>query len=156
MNGSIDKLQMVHNDLNYLTDELEALRYVVNAVPVYERPGGSLSVCEIIRLIDFAQEAYFKPIIEKHLFSASEIPFPTLSVIETEFLAERLDPELESDKGIQYYIDKLSKHRVNFMVYLNKNESSEPILTFLESIVVLERKLLRLIAERVLAIKSDK
>jgi hypothetical protein len=155
MNEGLDTFQQVHDDLHYLTDELDALKYVVDSVPVYERPGGSLSICEIIRIIDFAQENYFKPLLEKHRFSSQRIPFPSYFEIEKDFLASRLDIELERDKGINHYITKLSKHRVNFLLSINKDFKSNIFHQFFHSIVLMERDLLKQIAERVLAIKNE-
>jgi hypothetical protein len=154
MNEGQNTFQQIIEDLHYLIDELDALKYVVNSVPVYERPGQSLSICEIIRLIDFAQESYYKPIMEKHQFSAGRIPFPTLLEIEKGFLENRSDITYEQDKGINHYIGKLSKHRVNFLISIKKDYQSHVFYHFFESIVTLERELLKQIAERVLSIKS--
>jgi hypothetical protein len=155
MNEGQNTIQQVLEDLNYLIDELDALRYVVNSVPVYERPGESLSICEIIRLIDFAQESFYKPILEKFKYSASKIPFPTIYEIEKAFLENRLESQTEEEKGINHYIGKLSKHRVNFLITIGKEYQSETFYSFFEAMVSTERELLKQIAERVLAIKSD-
>lgn len=154
MNEGQNTIQQVLEDLHYLIDELDALKYVVNSVPVFERPGGSLSICEIIRLIDFAQESYYKPILEKHQFSAGRIPFPSVYELEKAFLESRTDIESEQEKGINHYISKLSKHRVNFLISINKDYQSDTFYLFFETIVSLERELLKQIAERVLSIKS--
>lgn len=149
---SNDPIGTILGDLQYLVDELEALKYLIDVVPVYERPGGELSVCEHIRLIHFVQDKLAENLNEE--FSASRL---SLNEFISEYKAERSDIHVEQKKGVQHYINKLIHARVGLLNSLSEiNDSlSDFAVQNLKHLIGLERAIFKEMAGKVLAINKE-
>lgn len=144
------------NDVAYLIDEIEALHYVVDAVPVHDRPGDSLSIAELIRMIDFGQLSYFRPEIETILDSGKSNGKVNLLHIEVDFRKDRLDIDEERKKGINAYLRKIIKNRASLISFIESKQTyGSDLYNLLTHMVQFERNLLKQVAERVLSIKRD-
>ncbi len=161
MDTGKDAVRNTLSDVEYLLDEIEALKYVVHTVPVYERPGENLSICELIRLIDHAQTEYFRPNIEKITSSKDKnLKSPVIQVFVRDFKSNRLDPEAEKEKGIESYLSKIIKHRASLISFLSgisyeSHPERKKISEVLNEMVLFERDLLKQVADRVLSIQND-
>lgn len=152
--SSTDELQKtILNDLQYLVDELEALKYLIDVVPVYERPGDELSVCEHIRLIHFIQDKLSAGAIP----SDSNLRSNDLDQFIHEYKLQRSDSNTEKNKGVQHYINKLTQARVGLLSEIEaKNNTFDSGLTSnLIQIIRLERAVFKEMAEKVLAINKE-
>lgn len=146
---SNDQLNTVIGDLQYLVDELEALKYLIDVVPVYERPGDELSVCEHIRLIHYVQDQITDNLKVEFTYG--------LEYFVNEYKNRRSDIHIEQKKGVQHYIDKLIHARVGLLrAYAEKiNEINASELNALNHLIKLERAIFKEMAEKVLAINKE-
>lgn len=94
-------------DVAYLEHEAEALKYVIESVPYNEKPPTGKSILETLLYLDYAQQEYYRPIIEDAYSSTRPINLNAYADPEENFEA---DDELASD--IQKLLYKISKHRV--------------------------------------------
>ncbi len=149
-----DPLSTVIADLQYLVDELEALKYLIDVVPVYERPGDELSVCEHIRLIYFAQEKIISAIDDPT--TNSNIQFG-IQYLSEEYKRQRSDFLVEQKKGVQHYINKLIQARVGLLKTYSDNSKklNDSTLNYLVQLIKLERAIFKEMAEKVLAINKE-
>lgn len=149
---SNDPFRTIIGDLHYLVDELEALKYLIDVVPVYERPGDELSVCEHIRLIHFVQDKITEQINTKTSF----ITYILEDFIK-EYKSNRSDFETEQLKGVQHYINKLIHARVGLLNTFNEqnDELDENSVLNLKQMIRLERAIFKEMAEKVLAINKE-
>jgi hypothetical protein len=159
MGTNRDSIQALLEDTAYLIDETEALGYVIETVPVYEKPTGSHSILEMIALIDYAQSFYFKPIVER-LFTEAK---PNISVDD---FRKSFDSDKYSSEKISDVLKKMGKNRAALVIYLKKlpessfyekgivNGKEQTIAGIINDMVKFERNQLRLVAERVLAIDN--
>ena len=149
-----DPLNTVIGDLQYLVDELEALKYLIDVVPVYERPGDELSVCEHIRLIHYVQDHITDNLSKQSIedkFSSN------LEYFVKEYKNRRSDIQIEQKKGVQHYIDKLIHARVGLLGSYNEriDEIDASELNALNHLIKLERTIFKEMAEKVLAINKE-
>ncbi len=151
---SSDSHGTVFGDLRYLVDELEALKYLIDIIPVYERPGNELSVCEHIRLIHFVQDKISSKFFE-HYNSSHQ--FLSLEGCISEFKRQRSDIQSEIEKGVQHYINKLIHARVGLLNTLHDNTEfmDDYRLKSLNLLIKLERTIFKEMAEKVLAINKE-
>lgn len=102
-----EKVNELLSDAEYLLDEAEALKYVIDAVPYSETPPEGLSIYNMLKLIDHAQANYYRPITERVI---SENRLVRLSDFEhyKDTFEEITD---EEEINIQKTLSKTIKHR---------------------------------------------
>jgi len=149
---SNDPISNLIGDLQYLVDELEALKYLIDVVPVYERPGDELSVCEHIRLIHFIQDKITDNLGEKS--STTNTGFDEYA---KQYKTKRTDIQNEQEKGVQHYINKLIHARVGLLNTLNEQvfEQDHNSVQNLKKLIRLERAIFKEMAEKVLTINKE-
>lgn len=149
---SDDQFSTLIGDLQYLVDELEALKYLIDVVPVYERPGDELSVCEHIRLIHFVQDNITEHINQKVLADSY-----SLEAYIADYKTNRSDVNTEKLKGVQHYINKLIHARVGLLGnFAERNPELDKSLIYnLTQLIRLERAIFKEMAEKVLAINKE-
>lgn len=155
-----EKIKSIISDAAYLVDEAEALIYVIDSVPVSEKTPGMESIIEMIALIDHAQQTYYRPLCE-HLFSV-----PNMDEKPEDFKSSFKLTEDEAEKPKEV-LKRISQNRASLMAFISKipfedlrikgkiNGKERTIAGLLEEMVVFERKQLKLVAERVLAIDNS-
>ncbi len=161
MDFSTERINNVLQDAAYLTDEAEALKYVISAIPVNEKPPGGASVFEMLAIIDHAQISYYRPLIEQILVKPG-------SSTNVQHFEKTFDPEKYEAGNTDKLLGKMSKNRVSFITYLKKmavsdlqkkgevNGSTRSCAQLLEEMTQFERQQLRKIADRVLSIDKKK
>lgn len=155
---SVDRLI---NDALYLQDELEALKYVISAVPYTEKPPDQLSILEMIAMIKHGQSEFYRP-------AAENLVSRTRSVAKVnEDFKSNFDGNDYTDIDINRLIDKIIKHRVSFVNFLkdvpvNQWEDtdlirgqSKSLFRLITEMIQFERGQLKSVAERVLTIQDN-
>jgi hypothetical protein len=137
-------------DLEYLIDELEALKYLIEVVPVYERPGNELSICEHIRLIHFIQDQ-----IMSTFDTNKTVKVHSLEQFTSDYKSQRSDLENERKKGVTHYINKLIQARTGLIKKVNMNQAQHDYVNQLSKIVYFDRLVFKEIAEKVLSINNN-
>ncbi len=112
-NSEIEKLL---DDANYLIDEAEALKYVIDAVPYDETPPDGESIIDMLRLINFAQKEYYRPVSER-VFSENRLV--KLNEI-THFKKAYQDHDEEKERDIQKVLSKIIKNRAALLIFFNR------------------------------------
>ncbi len=149
-------------DIHYLQDELEALKYVISEVPVFEKPPGQPSILEMLALIKHAQSTYYRPLVEK-------VSDRRKSNVEVDYdFKNSIDAKEYEEQGVEYLINKTIKHRVSFVTMLSNIPSAVweyPVATrgpektlfrLMQEMVTFERGQLKSVAERVLTLQDQK
>ena len=103
-----DNVDELISDAEYLQDEAEALKYVIDMVPYRETPPDGYSIYNMLKLIDHAQKEYYRPIIEKVY---TENRLQRLSHFEhyQDTFSEK--DEDEDEINVQKALSKIVKHR---------------------------------------------
>ena len=159
---SQDSISDLIDDLRYLQDEAEALKYVIDTVPHQRKTPAGTSIVERLLFLDHAQQNYFRPIIEEVFKSPRPINLNSITSAEDSF---ELDEEKAAD--IQKVLYKISKHRVAILNIIEKipviewereiKEGSDDISLFqlVQRMVLGERKILKEIADLILTYQKD-
>jgi hypothetical protein len=115
MDFSKDDIAAVIRQAAVLQDELEALKYSIRDVPFEEKLDGySMTLLEMVSLIDHGQETYYKPLVE-NLRKKERSMVTRQDHFTSTFVFER-DPE----KSVEEMLNKVIKHRAAFLSYLEK------------------------------------
>lgn len=151
------------DDSRYLQDEAEALMYIIDQVPYNEVPSGSMSIIQMLALIDHAQKDYYRPIIEKSFSSPRVLHLRNFESYEETF--EFPDEE----KDVQKILRKISKHRAALLnlfdkiplidwerALKDKSGNTISLYDFANEMVTNERKILKKIADLVLIYQNNK
>lgn len=153
------------SDAEYLLDEAEALKYVIDSVPYVETPPEGMSIYNMLKLIDHAQVNYYRPITEK-VFSENRLI--KLSDFEhyKETFKEITD---ENEINIQKTLNKIIKHRaaiINVFKRISlidwerelRGEGGEALILFdlANKMVRDERRILKEITDLVLIYQNEK
>ncbi|MCH8494139.1 MAG: hypothetical protein LAT57_00730 [Balneolales bacterium] len=156
------EFEQVLDDVSYLLDELDALKMVVGSVPVFERPGGELSIAEHFKLANHLQNEIhinsIRPILDE---SYSELKRVEFSELKSSFEKKRLQAATEESEGIDIVIESLRSGRKKLLDGLTSsiNELSAQqiteLITSLNYLVEKERGILKLIAEHILTISRQ-
>lgn len=153
------------SDAEYLLDEAEALKYVIDSVPYGEAPPDGLSIYNMLRLIDHAQVNYYRPITEK-VFSENRI----VKLSDFEHYRETFEEVTDEDEiNVQKTLSKIIKHRaalINVFKSISlidwerevRGERGEPLVLFAlaNKMIRDERKILKEIADLVLIYQNEK
>lgn len=159
-----DKVDKLTEDAEYLVDEAEALKYVIDSVPFEEKPPGGFSILNMLKLIDHAQLQYYRPVIEKVL---TENRIQKLS--QYEHYDDTFDEVPKGEGNVQKTLSKIIKHRAALLNLLKritlidwerelKDEQGKEILLieFVEEMIMKEREKLKNIAELVMIYQNEK
>lgn len=150
-------------DVAYLEHEAEALKYVIESVPYKEKPPAGKSIFETLLYLDYAQQEYYRPIIEDAYKSVRPINLNMYADPEENF---EMDEELSDD--IQKLLYKISKHRVALLNLLKNmklidwereitsGRDTLSLYDFVYQMVQKERSILKEIAGLVLAYQNSK
>ncbi len=155
-----DHLSRIKDDAAYLIDEAEALSYVIDSVPTADKAQGIKSIAEMIALIDHAQQSYYRPACER-LYSVPEVNEKL-----TDFNAT-FDAGMYETDDTGKLLSHISRNRTGFLNFINELQNDElrhtgtvngeevSIAGLLEEMVTFERRQLREVAERILAIDKN-
>ncbi len=157
-------LQALFDDAEYLLDEAEALKYVIDSVPYDETPPGDLSIYDKLRLIDHAQHNYYRPVAER-VFSENR----RLSLSEFNHYNDTFEASENNDEtNVQKVLSKIIKHRAALLTIFKKfaridwervlrNERNRDInlYQFANTMIENERKILKDIADLVLIYQNE-
>lgn len=151
----LDRDQLIE-DASYLQDEADALQYVINDVPYDKQPPGGKSIAEMLLLIDHAQLAYFRPILEE----AIESPRPTHLESFTHY-RESFEVDEEKINNVEKILRKISKHRagvvnaienvplLDWEAVIYRDNEQVLLLHFMQEMIHFERNILKDIADQV-------
>lgn len=161
---SQDSFDNLIYDAEYLVDEAEALKYVIDQVPYDEIPPGGMSIYQMLRYIDHAQTNYYRPIIEK-VFSENRI----LRLSEFEHFQNSFEESPEDEPSIEKVLNRIVKHRaalINSMKKISlidwerklRGEKGDEmcLIDFAEKMIVHERRMLKKIADLVLIYQNER
>lgn len=151
------------DDVAYLEHEAEALKYVIDSVPIHEKPPTGKSIVELLLFLDHAQQQYYRPVIEDAFKSVRPL---NLNAYEDPEVTFELDEEMASD--IQKVLYKISKHRVALINLLRNmklidwereitsGRNTTTLYEFVMQMVQKERGILKEIAGLVLTYQNGK
>lgn len=158
-----DQYEALIEDTEYLQDEAEALKYIIDQIPYAEVPAEGKSILQKLALIDYAQKEYYRPLIEK-IFSS---PRP-VQLKNFDHYTETFDPP-DKETDIQKILNKIIKHRVALLNLFHKiplidweravkNEQDRTIslFDFASQLIKDERRELKEIADLVLIYQNNK
>ena len=159
------QLNELISDAEYLLDEAEALKYVIDSVPYTETPPDGMSIYNMLKLIDYAQKNYYRPIIER-VFSENRI----IKLSEYEHFKDTFEEVTDEDEiNIQKTLSKIIKHRAGIINVLQRislidwerelrGENGESLLLFdlANKMIRDERRTLKEIADLVLIYQNER
>ncbi len=162
MDFSKTQIDQLVDDVSYLQDEVEALKYVIHSVPYEEKPAGKESIIEMVALIDHAQKVFYRPFVELVTgFAKPEEP------IEEDF-RKTFDFDLEKYESVDALLDKIVKHRAALLSVLlkmnvidwNKKGSVKgkikTVFAVVTEMVEFERNQLKMVADRVMSMERER
>ena len=136
--------------------------YIIDQVPYNDAPTDSLSIIQMLALIDHAQKNYYRPLIEKSFSSARSLQLNNFDSYDETF--EFPDDE----KDVQKILKKISKHRaavlnlfekiplIDWEKEMKSGHKSLTLFDFANRMVKDERKILKEIADLVLIYQNNK
>lgn len=153
------------SDTEYLLDEAEALKYVIDSVPYDETPPDGMSIYNMLKLIDHAQVDYYRPVTER-VFAENRL----IKLSNFEHYKDTFEEVTEKDKiNIQKTLSKIIKHRAAIINVFKKislidwerelrGERGEALILFdlANKMVRDERKILKEIADLVLIYQNER
>jgi hypothetical protein len=153
------------SDAEYLLDEAEALKYVIDSVPYDESPPDGMSIYNMLKLIDHAQVNYYRPITER-VFAENRM----IRLSDFEHYKDTFEEVTDKDEmDIQKTLSKIIKHRaavINVFKRISlidwerelKGERGEPLILFdlASKMVRDERNILKEIADLVLIYQNER
>ncbi len=154
-------LRILINDLAYIQDELEALKYVISSVPYDERPPGSVSIKDMIGLLKEQQERYYRPLIESATGKLKAADPETITPVNEDF-------QIDDHVDIQELLNKTIKKRASYVNLLNnlpqekwstEFKAGDQIFTVAELIeehISFDRKQLKRVAEYIMALEKTR
>ncbi|PWN07554.1 hypothetical protein [Rhodohalobacter mucosus] len=163
-----EQFEHLLDDVTYLQDEAEALKYVIDQVPYSETPPDQMSILDMLRYLDFLQVHHFRPVVEE-VFSENRILSVTpLSEKEKDFQTATDSAEKE-ETDVFTVLKKIIKHRAALTNVVRKiplidwerelkdsDGNRKNLFTFASEMVSAERKILKEIADLVLIHQNEK
>lgn len=159
-----DLIDHLFDDVSYLEAEAEALKYLIDTIPYDEKPPQGQSIKDMLKLIDFAQHHYFRPIIERVLFENRIIKLSDYKYF-TDSFSENGNDEVDVDK----VLNKLIKHRVALLTIIEKihpidwekplkddNGVEITLFSFVQKLVEFDRATLKEIADLILIYQNER
>jgi len=156
------QIDQLTEDVSYLQDEVEALKYVIHSVPFEEKPAGRESILELVAMIDHAQKVFYRPFVESVAGFAKPDDY-----IDDDF-RKSFSLEMEKIETVDNLLDKIIKHRAALLSVLQKMNiidwnrkglvkgRSKTIYTVITEMVEFERNQLKMVAERVISLERDR
>lgn len=153
-------LCLLIEDLAYIQDELEALKYVITSVPYDERPPGSVSIMDMIGLLKEQQEKYYRTLIE-HASGKKNINVEEIKPVSDDF-------QIPEDISIEDLLNKTIKKRASYVNLLQNlpediwNEriglegDKVTIAELIENHISFDRNQLKKVAEHILALDKTR
>jgi len=164
LNISQKQIDNLIDDAEYLLDEAEALKYVIDSVPFDETPTDGMSIINMLRLINHAQTEYYRPIIEQ-VFSENRI----VRLSDYEKFSSTFEIPDEDEPNVQKVLSRIIKYRAALLTIINKiplidwerslkNENGQEItlLQFAQTMIKKEREILKNIADLVLIYQNER
>ena len=156
------------DDVTYLQDEAEALKYVIDQVPYSETPPDGMSILDSLRYLDYLQVSHFRPVIEE-VFSTNRVIAAGAVPTEKEDFTRAEDADDQKETDVFTVLNKISKHRAALINVIKRiplidwereleDSEGEPItmFEFANLMVRTERKILKEIADLVLIHQNEK
>lgn len=156
------------DDVSYLQDEAEALKYLIDRVPYDEEPPDGYSIIDLLRLIDYSQHYYYRPIIEKVLTEKRLVKLNEYEDAEDGFKSLQSDSDNETP-DIQKVLNKIVKHRAALLniidkislfewekTILSKNTKETTLFEFINEMIKKERGKLKKVADLILIYQNEK
>lgn len=110
MASAYNNVSEMIEDLGYLQEELEALKYVIPAVPYSERPPGAVSILDMIGRLKEQQERYYRPLIQNMVRSDSD---QEVSWVDDKF-------QVADDTDMEELLNKTIKKRSSYVHFLRQ------------------------------------
>jgi hypothetical protein len=161
MEHSAERIKKLIEDASYLIDEAEALRFVIDTIPMHERPPGGESFYDLIASIEHAQKKYFRPFIQGLVNHGDELVPPVSYKTESGFQTDATG----KDDAVSL-LSRISKNRAGLLAFLEKVTNEEikrgwviqgksySIAELLDEMVHFERHQLKKAAEMVLTMEK--
>jgi len=158
-----DELNRLIDDATYLQDEAEALKYVIDEVPYTESPPDGRSIAEMLLLLDHAQLAYYRPILESAVKDSRHTHIDNFEHFEDSF-----DPDEEKLENIQKLLSKLAKHRagvvntiknislIDWEKFIYNDDQQLLLFNFAQQMIHFDRAQLKKIADLVMLYNNEK
>lgn len=159
-----DLIDHLIDDISYLEAESEALKYLIDTIPYDEKPPDKRSIKDMLRLIDFAQHHYYRPIIERVIADKRIV-----NLKDFRDYSEAFSDIAEEEVEIQKVLNKIIKHRAALLMIMDKfhhldwekslknDEGIEiSLYHFVRNMVKNERSLLKEIADLILIYQNEK
>lgn len=162
MDISQEEVRQLTDDIAYLQDEAEALRYVIDSVPVHDSPPGGSSIAEMLMIIDHAQCSYYRPIVEE----ARGRRRP-LSLDEVDHYRDTFEGS-SGEEEIGKMLGRLAKHRAGLVSILKdiplidwegtlrRGEEKLTLFELMQEMVRFERGRLKEVADQVMVFNQDR
>lgn len=164
LNISQKQIDNLVDDAEYLLDEAEALKYVIDSIPFKETPPDDMSIINMLRLINHAQTNYYRPIIEK-VFSENRL----IRLTEYEDFRDTFEVDEDEEQDVQKVLSRIIKHRAALLTLIkkiplidwqrilkNQNGREITLYDFAQSMINKERSLLKKIADLVLIYQNER
>lgn len=158
MDFTKEHVSQLSQQAGILLDEIEALKYSLTDISFDSKEEGErYSLIELVCLLDYAQETYYKPIIES-LMKKDRPRASRLENYETTFVYEA-----DSEKTHEELLNKVIKHRaalINFLSRLSPidwdrsiyvNSTRKTIYDLVTEMTEFDKRQLKTIADRVMA-----
>ncbi len=156
-----DNHQMLVDDVAWLQEELELLKGMISIVPYLEKPLEQESVFDMIGKIGIACDSFYKPILKATVEHKGDLHLSISRKVELDNpdkkpdekdITELLDQIKSSREELLDMMRSLQPAELNRKIYL-KGETTT-IEEVISDMVMFDRKQLKYIAERTLALDS--
>lgn len=151
-------------DAEYLQDEAEALKYVIDQVPYSEVPPEGLSIYQKLSLIEHMQTNYYRPVIEKTFEQPRVFKLSSFT-----HYSETFETDDKEEEDVIRLLNKIIKHRAALLNLFRNiplidwergiNDKRDNLISmyhFASDMVKEERRILKEIADLVLIYQNNK
>jgi len=159
-----EDLNNLIDDATYLQDEAEALKYVIDSVPVTQSPPDDDSIIEKLLLLDHLQVNYYRPVFES-VDGSHHRHFKAKNYNQ---FCNEFSPENIEEINVQKTLNSVAKHRAALVNIISqiplidweqtvyKDNQQISLHYFGRDMVQKDRKLLKEIADQVMAFQQDR
>lgn len=159
-----EQFENLIEDAEYLQDEAEALKYVIDQVPYKEIPPDGMSIYQKLSLIEHMQSDYYRPVIQK-TFEHPRV----LNLSSVEHYKETFETNDDEEADVIKLLNKIIKHRAALLNLFKKiplidwergiNDRRDNLISmyeFASGMIREERRILKEIADLVLIYQNNK
>ena len=158
-----EKVSNLISDVAYLEHEAEALKYVIDSVPLTDEPLDGMSIIETLLFLDHSQQQYYRKVVDDCINSHRPINSRSYIAPNDSFEYSKSD-----EHDVQNVLHKIAKHRAAFITTIEdkpivvwekeviSNEGKITLFEFIQSMVKQERALLKKIADLILTFQNEK